>query len=119
MNKIDYIEYWTNDPKRLGEFLHDVFGWKIHPSKDDGYTHWQNPSDESVGGIHPTEKPAQGTRTMAYVNVADIDAMVLKATASGGRIVYGPETVDENLIIVNLIAPEGTPIGMWSHKEGR
>ena len=116
MNKIDYIEYWTNDSKKLAEFLHNVFGWKIHPPKDDGYTHWQNPADDSVGGIHPTDTPVSGTRTMAYVNVSDIHAMVKKAEENGGQVVYGPETVDDNLVIVNLIAPEGTPIGLWSHQ---
>ncbi len=116
MNKIDYIEFWTNEPKQLGDFLHNAFGWKIYPPKDDGYTHWQNPADESVGGIHVTDKPASGTRTMAYVNITDVDAMVKKVKDCGGQIVYGPETVDMNLTIVNLIAPEGTPIGMWAHQ---
>jgi len=118
MNKMDYIEFWTNDTKKLGEFLTAAFGYQMHPSKDDGYTHWQIPGDDSsVGGIHFTDKPATGTRTMAYVAVDDIAAMVKKVESCGARIVYGPEEVDKKLYIVNMIAPEGTPIGMWSHKE--
>lgn len=116
MNQINYIEFWTGDPKRLATFLADAFGWKIHPSKDDGYTHWESgDADRQMGGIHFTNTPADGSRTMAYVQIDNIEQMVLKVETAGGKVVYGPEKVDSSTIILNVVAPEGTPIGMW-HK---
>ncbi|MDK9698840.1 MAG: VOC family protein [bacterium] len=119
-NTIDYTEFWSNDPAVLGKFLQDVFGWYVDPPHTE-YMHfrYQEAEKPTAGGIHNGggKLPEHGTRTQVYINVANLDETIEKVNTHGGKIIYGPYDIGDGTLIINFTAPEGTPIGAWSHPE--
>lgn len=101
----------TRDPEAAKQFYGAVFGWDFEEREfqTGTYTSIKN-GEDTVGGMLdmrgrvPDEVPGHW---LAYFAVDDADAVVSKATESGGEVQFGPEEMPEVGAIAVLKDPFG------------
>lgn len=107
-----WADCMTPDPKRAAEFYRGLFGWELTTAANDpsGYLHIKNGS-EYIGGVPPVAKGAPPA-WLAWFQVADCDASAAKATAAGGKVWKGPETMERVGRYAVLSDPQGAALGI-------
>jgi len=104
----------TPDPIRAGEFYGELLGWKFReaPNDSSGYAHI-SVGDRAIGGMLPpsARTPATPPHWLAWIAVADCDATVSAAAATGARICAGPQMRNFGRYAV-LADPEGAFFGV-------
>ena len=116
-NSVGHIEICVSDLKRASKFYGGLFGWTVSPALP-GYWMWMDKGTMGGGFAEvPKSKIRQGA-IMFYVNVKDIEAVLKKAKALGGRIVGKKRTIEggEFGCIGELKDPFGNVVGVWSPK---
>lgn len=81
MDKIDYIEFPTNDGSASGTFFSDVFGWKLI---DYGPTYIGLDGAGIDSGIDAA--PDRVAAPMAVIRTDDLDAAERRVVVAGGVI---------------------------------
>jgi hypothetical protein len=110
--QICHWEIQSQTPETLHAFYGDVFGWKIDASNPMKYGmvssgRGSGGIDGGIGGTGGTP----GSRVLVYANVPEINAMLAKIEARGGRTLM-PRT-DVGPVIMALYAdPEGNVMGI-------
>ena len=109
-----WYELMTSDPVGAKDFYDAVIGWNIADPHDAiGYRMIQRSDGGSAGGLLPlTEEMQQhGARSAwhAYLNVGDVDDAVRNIEAAGGRILMGPQEIDQVGPIAMVTDPQGAP----------
>ena len=106
----------TRDVEAPKPFYRAVFGWEAEtvPQGDHVYTSWQL-DGRPVGGMVelPSQAPAEvPSHWLAYFAVNDPDATAERATAAGGRLVFGPMEIPAGRFAV-LADPQGATFGIF------
>ncbi|MBL8049135.1 MAG: VOC family protein [Chthonomonas sp.] len=83
MNTLCHLEYEVTDIARSQQFLEGMFGWTFRQFTPDMVVFGQG--DTHIGGLLRVHAVKPGTSPSLWFKVADLDAMVAKANASGGR----------------------------------
>ncbi len=118
-NAFDWVEIRTNDVREAAHFYEQLFGWRVvRQDSADGYAVWifdtgGRPSLENLrrGGIW--ERPAgEPLGLVVYVAVADIEAVLERATELGGRVVTG-KTQQGSAYRAYIADPSGNLWGLW------
>ena len=118
-------ELMTTDVEAAKEFYSNVIGWTAHdvqfgnptvPAKpgEPSYTLWTI-GDQQVGGAMKLEGPGMENlppHWMSYVNVADVDEVVEKVLANGGKVVAGPMDVEDIGRFYIIADPQGAHLGL-------
>ena len=118
-------ELMTTDIKAAKEFYANVIGWSSQdvqfgnptvPAKEGepSYTLWTI-GDLQVGGAMKLEGPEMENippHWMCYVGVDDVDKVVEKAIAHGGKVVMGPMDVDGIGRFYVISDPQGAVLGL-------
>jgi uncharacterized protein len=107
---ISYVRIPAPDPRALGAFYADVFGWTLRgepdqPSFDDGTGH-------VIGAFQRDLRVAGNAGVILYVYVHDVDAAVERAVARGAQIVR-PVYEEGDLWVAVLRDPAGNIVGAW------
>ncbi len=118
-------ELMTSDVEGAKKFYASVLGWEAYdvqmsdptsPAKDGeaSYTLWKV-GDQEVGGAMKLEGPGMENvppHWMSYVNVADVDKVVEKVLANGGKVVAGPMDVESVGRFYIIADPQGAVLGL-------
>jgi predicted enzyme related to lactoylglutathione lyase len=96
MNKVTHFEITGTDLEKTAEFYRSVFGWKIHK--------WDGPVDYWIvdtgaipgtpginGGLMEAGEGLSGT--INTIEVDDIDSVIEKVLAAGGKVVIEKHTI--------------------------
>lgn len=110
VNTFGWSELLTNDTAKARSFYTSLFGWDTLVSSDAGfeYTHWRI-GGEDFGGmmaIRPEMGPTP-PHWMNYIQVADCDACVAKATSMGGKVCSPPMDIPNVGRFAVLQDPQG------------
>lgn len=85
----------TREPERAKQFYEELFGWKITAGRDGDYLHIRN-GDDFIGGIPPAgfSNPYVPPHWLAYYQVEDVNASAQNIAALGGKLHFGPESME-------------------------
>ncbi len=107
----------TNDPKRAGEFYANLFGWHLEKGENDpdgGYLHIKC-GEHFIGGIPPAKalQPGVPPHWLIYFHASDCDKFTNKAKSLGGKVLFGPVTM-ENVGRFAIVAdPQGAVFSLF------
>jgi len=107
-------ELQTSDVVAAARFYTGLFDWQAtaFPNPSIPYTLFQKGGRE-VGGVMASPKPEVPPHWLAYVHVADVDAMIPRATALGGKVLLPPIEVPTVGRLAILQDPQGAVIGVF------
>ncbi|WP_372841206.1 VOC family protein [Phaeovulum sp.] len=110
----NWHELMTTDPKEAFAFYSELFGWKAGTSMDMGamgrYDIFSHQGTD-IGGMMrlAPDMPGPGTPFwLPYFGIESIDAAAKRVTASGGKVVSGPQDVPGGAFIVVASDPQGS-----------
>ncbi len=85
----------TREPEAAKQFYEKLFDWKITAGRNDDYLHIRNGGD-FIGGIPPAgfSNPYVPPHWLAYYQVEDVDASASKIAGLGGKLYFGPESME-------------------------
>lgn len=95
----------TRKPEVAREFYQGLFGWEIATGQHgEEYLHIKNGA-EFIGGIPPVamNNPYLPPHWMIYFAVDDVDAAAAKVVELGGKVLFGPVTM-ENVGRIAVVA---------------
>lgn len=110
-----WYELMTSDPDAAIAFYTDVVGWGTTPFEGAPmpYTMWTK-GDEPVGGVLEIPAEADSPPTwMAHVRVDDVDAIAARVEERGGKILHGPQSLEEVGRWVVFADPQGAVIAAY------
>ncbi|MCH7493822.1 VOC family protein [bacterium] len=114
-NGICHFELLVKDVAAAKEFYGGLFGWEFTDSFD-GYVTIKA-ADGIGGGMYAPEKVPDDGPANLYVQVADIDDCLAKATAAGATVEMPKHTISlEHGAIAFFRDPDGLKMGIWSPK---
>ena len=109
--RVIHFEVVGKDGAALQRFYGDLFGWKINTDNPGGYGMTDPAETGVVVGIGGTQDGGPGHVT-GYVRVADIDAVLAKATGLGGSVVAPKFSPDGSAQLALVADPEGHVLGL-------
>jgi len=113
-----WVDLATPDAPRANAFYREVFGWtaREQPANGGSFTRLQL-ADRDVGSLYQLSRtqiehgvPSHWT---PYVGVRDIDDMVRRAVASGGKLMVQPFLVSGVARIALIADAAGAHLGLW------
>ena len=107
-------ELQTSDASAAAKFYTPLFDWQAaaFPNPDIPYTLFKK-GGRDVGGLMTLPTPEVPPHWLAYVHVADVDALVARATSLGGKVMMPPMNVPTVGRLAILQDPQGAVIGVF------
>jgi predicted enzyme related to lactoylglutathione lyase len=114
MGRVVHFEIAADDIERAKKF-YEIFGWEITDSGMPGMEYWLAKTGEKGsmgidGAIMPRSYSAQPIRNTIAVD--NIDEMIEKVKASGGKVTEQKNTIPGVGEYVNAVDSEGNTFGM-------
>ena len=109
-NFVCHVEWGTQDPAGLSQFLNRLFGWEFQSFTPTYLMYLPANGGTSVGINHSDMMKAGGSPNVS-VRVTDLDAMLAKAQELGGTIAV-PKVVMGSGAFAFIQAPDGNIIGL-------
>ena len=117
VGEASWHELMTTDVKAAMKFYEDVFHWQPGNTMDMGemgtYQMFNRPHG-MIGGM--MKKPPQMANVppnwLIYFRVPDVDAAAPRITASGGKILNGPNEVPGGDRVLSAADPQGAAFGL-------
>jgi predicted enzyme related to lactoylglutathione lyase len=106
-----HFEVIGKDGPKLQKYYADLFGWQIDANNPMNYGLITDSGNGVGGGIAAGPEGYEGHVTF-YVQVPDVEAALAKAESLGGKRIFGPETIMENVTLGQFTDPEGHVIGL-------
>ncbi|MGQ9425579.1 VOC family protein [Gilvimarinus sp. F26214L] len=103
-------ELATVDQAGALSFYGELFGWESKesmPMGDMGEYKFIHQNGEMIGAVSPCADPSQGQGWTYYFHVSDVDAVMEKTQAHGGKVLLEPHEVPGGDYIVIGADPEG------------
>jgi len=109
-------ELSSPEPEKAVPFYEALFGWKV--------THGDNPEDkylhisagqQMIGGVVPVEHrdPSVPSHWLSYIAVTDCDASAAMAASLGGKIIFGPMTMEKVGRMAYVADPQGAIFALF------
>ena len=115
-NPICHVEFVSANLGETSAFYEQAFGWQTTPMGEE-YSLW-HPGGEAMGGGFTLRKPEDvkdAQRTIAYIEVEDIEATLATIEEHGGKTVYPKTRIsDEHGFFAMFTDPHGSLVGLWS-----
>lgn len=106
MRAVSFFELRSTDVERAADFYSRLFGWTILSGE------FRAIIGAGLHGIlSPTSSSVSGGGTV-YVEVPNIDSIIVEATNLGGHLEAGPISTPRGRI-ARLLDPTGTPFGVY------
>lgn len=116
-NKISSVEIITPNSKELAEFYGTVFGWDIYPPAGSMEYRVMNPNgDNHVMGMVGDPFINNESWVTFYITVDDIDDMLKKVVACGGKVKVPKFTTDTNITLAYFEDAKGHVVGLTERK---
>jgi len=109
---ISHVEWHCHDASRLADFLAALFGWTFvaHGRR---YREAAPERGPRVGLLEVARRP-EGETQQAFIAVADLERVLLRARELEGIVVQTPVIVPGYGRYARIQAPEGTVLGLFS-----
>lgn len=113
MGRVIHFEITADDVTRARKF-YEVFGWDITDVKMPDVEYWVAITGTGGDGINGAIMPrAYKTQPVInWIDVDDLDAMIEKVTAAGGKVIGKKDTVPGIGDTIYAIDTEGNMFGM-------
>ncbi|MBI2826074.1 MAG: lactoylglutathione lyase [Planctomycetia bacterium] len=111
-NRVVHFEIPAHRPEALTKFYGDLFGWKFTKAPNSPVEYWLCDTGSAGPGINGAVARRQNAQQppINYVDVADIDAAIEKATALGAQVALAKMPVPGVGAIGIIIDPQGEPV---------
>jgi uncharacterized protein len=114
MNGIGYVEMPSRNFEKTITFYRELFGWKFDYMPEMKYMTFQAPEGPG-GGFSTALKAAQTPGIIFYINVDDIESIVLKSGKVGGSCITTKTRISPEMGYYAVLGdPDGNHIGVWS-----
>lgn len=112
-----HFEVIGTDGPKLQAYYAELFGWQIDTDNSMNYGVVSregntNPEGAGIGGGVAAGPEGYAGHVTFYVEVPDVEAALAKAESLGGKRLFGPDKVMEDLEIGQFTDPEGHMIGL-------
>lgn len=113
-----WIDLFTSDPAKSRAFYAELMGWRAEEPNPDfgGYFNFSKDDRLVAGGMLNDGTAGVPDRWNVYLNVADAEATVAKATAHGGAVIVSAMAVADLGTMAVIADAGGAAIGMWQPK---
>ena len=114
-NRIVHFEIPAEQPEALVTFYRDLFGWKFEKAEIPGPEYWLCDTGSDGPGINGAVMQRQHPQQpwMNYVDVANIDAALERATVLGATVALPRTAVPGVGAYAAIIDPQGNLCGLW------
>ena len=120
MNEVIKFELPAEDMKRAGSFYKEVFGWNISEFSDE----YLSADSTEVDSMHMSKKvgvinggiqkrSSRAKSPTVVIQVSDLDGVISKIKARGGKIVVEKETMEGMGHYAQFDDSEGNRIGLF------
>jgi predicted enzyme related to lactoylglutathione lyase len=118
-NRIVHFEIPANEPEKLTKFYSDLLGWKFQKASIPGPEYWLCDTGSEAPGINGAVMKRQHPQQpwMNYVDVANLDTTIDKATKLGAQVALPKTPVPGVGAFACLIDPEGNIFGLWEQSQ--
>jgi predicted enzyme related to lactoylglutathione lyase len=114
-NPIVHFELMVSDPDKAKEFYGKVFDWEFNDTEMPGYTMISTGKDPGGGMMKKPDEAPQFALSVYYL-VDDIDEIMKKVEAAGGRVGM-PKTEIPNVgYWAFFLDPDGIPVSVFQNK---
>lgn len=110
-NPVVHFEVVGKDGDALASFFGDLFGWKLNPMPEMGYTIVEQEEGGIAGGIGRSQDGGPGHVTF-YVRVDDPQAALDRAVELGGSVVMPVMSIPGTVTLALFADPEGHVVGL-------
>jgi predicted enzyme related to lactoylglutathione lyase len=113
-----HFEVIGKDAKKLQSYYSELFGWEIDADNEFGYGSIAREGNLNAdgagigGGIGAGPTPEYPGHVTFYVEVPDVEAALVQAESLGGKRLFGPDKVTEDIEIGQFADPEGHVVGL-------
>jgi predicted enzyme related to lactoylglutathione lyase len=113
------IEIAVSDLARATQFYAAAFGWRAMPAELHECVVLEVPADCKYGmSLVPRRGAgATGSNVVVYFSVDDVEAVVARVEAAGGRRRFGPMRLPGYGQIYQVEDPDGTRFGLYDGRE--
>jgi predicted enzyme related to lactoylglutathione lyase len=95
-------------------FYGELFGWTFHDQGDDFGNYTMALRDgKDAAGLMVKMNPAMPTTWSVYLASAEIAKTAAHIREEGGQIVFGPDAVGDTGVMMGVIDPGGSFVGIW------
>jgi len=115
---IVHIELSAENHQEMANWYGEVFGWKSEAYPDMNYSTFKSGEDSLGGGFNPITEEAPAGTVVVYINCDDINEMVSKIEANGGKVVVPPMPIPTVGQIAQFIDPSGNLMAVIQPEEG-
>jgi len=118
---IEWLEIPATDLTKAPQFYETVFGWKINrmPGMDQ-YPMFMDAANQLGGGFTASAKPMAEAGVLLYITVDEIDTMVPRITAAGGKMAKPKTAISPEIgWWANFHDPSGNLIGLYQKAAAR
>ncbi|MBI1842140.1 MAG: VOC family protein [Verrucomicrobia bacterium] len=102
------------EPDKAANFYRKLFQWKLSKANAMGYRELKTET-KSVspvdGGVWPSP-PGQGSMAQLFIEVADVDACVARATKLGAKVIVPKSVLPDGDTMAVLLDPVGLSFGV-------
>jgi predicted enzyme related to lactoylglutathione lyase len=117
-NPVVHWQILTAEPDQAAGFYQKLFAWKLSKASALGYRELRNGSDAGIdGGVWPAPPGVKGF-VQLFVEVADLDACIAKATGLGAQIIIPKSVLPEGDSMAVLLDPVGISFAVRQPKPG-
>lgn len=107
-----WFEVAGTDLEPMQAFYEGLFGWRVQPDEN-GYGMVDTGADGGIPGGLFAPGPEAGTWVTFYVDVPDVEAALVSATALGGTVVQSPTPIVGGATVAQIDDPQGQRIGLF------
>jgi len=111
-NPVTQWQIITREPGKHSEFYASVFGWKVKADNPLGYRMVDPDVAKGIpGGFWPAPPEAQSF-VQLFIEVTDIQEIILRVTTNGGAVLIPPQTLPQGEQMAILLDPMGISFGL-------
>lgn len=111
-HQIVHIEFSAKDPKGIGKFYSDLFGWKTDQMEDMDYITFDG-GDGPGGGFPRVGDNIEAGKVIVYISTNDVDTSLVKAEKLGGKILVPKTEIPMTGWFGIFTDPTGNPVGLF------
>jgi predicted enzyme related to lactoylglutathione lyase len=110
--RLSYIQIPAVNVHESGAFYAGVFGWEIRGGGTDEHLSFTDATGDMIGAWVTGRTVWREPGVLPYIYVHELDAIVERIQASGGRIVRPPYP-EGDLLVATFRDPAGNVMGLW------
>ena len=120
-NDVVHFAINADDCERAKNFYETVFGWRFEPWGPPDFWQVVTSPDGIRGALHRRHEELTGTGSRGYdctIRVQDIEAVLAKLKAAGGKIVSPPFLIENVGTVARFEDTEGNHASVMEYLEG-